>query len=240
VSELRERLKSIHDKIELYLSVHRYQAAEKLLQDALKEHGQLANLFNLLGVTYHQQSKFDDAIAAFQKAQDVNPRFIEASLNLAICYADLGLYDDAETTYRQAQDQVHQQETQLSSLITGRLANLHNQTAQAYEQAGLMQEALNEYEKALQLYPQMPDIRFRVASLERQSGRRDRAKSHLLEHERRFPPDPAVYNLLGLLAFEDGDFVTARNRWLKSQDLNPEDRLSSSFLRCLDQTPQNR
>ncbi|MFW7378170.1 MAG: tetratricopeptide repeat protein [Oligoflexus sp.] len=234
MSDLRERLKNIEEKLDLYLSVNRFQAAEKLLKESLAELGELANLHNLLAVTYHRQSKFQEAIESFEKAIELNPRYIEAALNLAVTYCDLGLYEEGERVYRTAQEQVQVGKSQVSSLITGRLANLHNQTALAYEHAGLFQEALKEYEKAIQLYPHMPDILIKIARLEYQQGRPDRAKTYLLEYERRFSPEPAVYNLLGLIALSEGDIVAAKNRWLKSQDLNPEDRLSRSYLRCLD------
>lgn len=230
----RERLKAIEAKVDLYLSVNRFQTAEKLIQDSLQEFGNFANLYNLLGMTYHRQSKFQEAIKAFEQALEANPKFIEAALNLSITFCDLGLYQEGEQVYRQAQDQLQSDKSQLSSLITGRLANLHHQTAEAYEQAGLKKEALKEYEIALNLYPHMPDVLMKLARLELKAERPDRAKGHLLEYERRFSPDPAVYNLLGLIAFEDGDFVTAKNRWSKAQDLNPEDRYSRSYLRCLE------
>lgn len=232
--DLRQQLKNVEEKVDLYLSVNRFQAAEKLLRESLREFGNLANLYNLLGVTFHRQSKFQEAINNFQEAISLNPKFIEAALNLAITYCDLGLYEEGETVYRSAQEQVQDGETQISSLITGRLANLHNQTALAYEQAGLYQEALKEYEKAINLYPHMPDIMMKIAQLEFQQGRSDRAKTYLLEYERRFSPTPAIYNLLGLIAYHEGDLSTAKNRWLKAQELNPEDRLSRSYLRCLE------
>lgn len=233
--DLRERLKSIEEKVDLYLGVNRFQAAEKLLRSSLNELGDLANLHNLLGVTYHRQSKFREAIESFEKAIKQNPKFIEPMLNLAVTYCDLGLYEDGEKMYRTAQEQIQDGQSQVSSLITGRLANLHNQTALAYEQAGLAQQAIKEYEKALDLYPHMPDIVIKLALLEHELGRSDRAKTYLLEYERQFSAGTDVYNLLGLIAYQDGDLSGAKNRWLKSQDLSPEDRLSRSYLRCLDQ-----
>ena len=231
---IRDTLREIQDKVDIYLSVERFQVAEKLILGALKELGDLANLHNLLGLTYHRQSRFNDAIASFENARRINPKFIEPILNLTIIHLDLGLYEEAERFYEQAKNSLEAEDSQLSSLLVGRLANMHAETARAYEKVGLVGEAIKEFEKATALYPNMPDIILHLAQLEIQNGRRDRAQSYLLDMERRFSPDPLVQNFIGLIAYQNGDYVEAKSRWRKAQEIHPEDRLSKSYLRCLE------
>ena len=231
---IRDALREIQEKVDIYLSVERYHVAEKLIQDALKELGELANLYNLLGLTYHRQSRFNDAIRSFERAREINPAFIESTLNLAITHLDLGLYDDAESYYKQAKASLEADDSQLSSLLVGRLANMHAETARAYEKVGLIADAIKEFEKATALYPNMPDIIFHLAQLEIQNGRHDRAQGHLIDLEQRFSPDPQVQNLMGVIAYHNGDYVEAKSRWRKAQEIHPEDRLSKSYLRCIE------
>lgn len=86
---MRVDFAEIQQKIRIYHSVNRFEAAEKMLLSAIDEHGSMANLHNLLGVTYHKQSKFADAIVQFTKALKINQNFVEAGLNLSATFCDL-------------------------------------------------------------------------------------------------------------------------------------------------------
>ncbi len=133
----------------------RYEAAEKLLGNALEEHGSLANIHNLLGVTYHKQSKFADAVVQFTKALKINSAFVEAGLNLAATFCDLGKYDDAKAVFTEVLSVTPPNKKQ-PELIMGRLANQHAASGDLYEQSGLFLDAIAEYRKALAMFERMP------------------------------------------------------------------------------------
>ena len=235
---IRVKLKDIQERVNIYLSVGRFGAAEKLLQDSIEELGDLANLHNLLGVTYHKQSKFSQAISEFQRALELNPKFVEAGLNLTILYCDLGLYEQGEHQYQSLKLVFPTNESrQLPTLFLGRLANLHCQTAEYYQKAGLKVEAIKEYEKALSIFPSMPDKILSLASLEYDVGNLEKSKSRLKELSDKFAPNTSVYNLLGLIHYREGDYTTAHNYWIKSQEINTEDKISRSLIRCLREAP---
>ena len=238
MSTLRDKLKDIQERVNLYLGVNRYQSATQLLLDSMEELGELANLLNLFGVTYHKQSKFSQAIKAFKKALSLNPDFVEASLNLSIVYCDLGLYDQGNSEYHRLKSK-YQDAARLPSLILGRLANLHCETARFYEKSGLCAEAIKEYEKALTIYPNMPDQILRLAELEYSMGQLAKCKSRVKELIEKYAPKAAAFNLLGTIAYREGDYISAQNYWMKSQEIDPDDRSSRTLMRCLREIDQN-
>lgn len=248
MNKLRERIGDIDQKLRFYLEVKRYKAAEKLLQEALDNFGEVAILHNLRGLCFHQQSKFKEAIDSFRAAVDVNPAYTEAVINLAISYADLGDYEEAYNWYRKAQEGPNSEISTepntgyrgCDSLILGRIANKHVDTGSSYVLSGFLDKACDEYEKALALFPNMPDVTIALAELLIKLNQNEKAKLHLFEFDKRFPPDTRVYNLLGLIAFKEGDYITSKNRWRQSQDIQPTDSSSKAMLRCLDSMNTNQ
>lgn len=238
MSSIRGKLKDIEEKVNIYLSVNRFKAAEDLLLDSIDLLGEVANLRNLLGLVFHKQSKFPQAITEFKKSLEINPEYIEPALNLTITYCDLGLYQQGERQYDIVKSQ-HKEDgaRSIPSLFRGRLANLHCETAEYYEKSGLMHEAIKEYEKALSIYPRMPDKVFALARLEYEVDQLEKSKVRLREFTNNYSPNTNVYNLLGLIFYKEGDFSSAYNHWTKSQELNPDDRTSRSLIRCLRESP---
>lgn len=226
----RRQINDIQDKVMIYLKLLRFQPAEELLRSAIDEHGPLANLLNLMGLCCHRQSKFPEAIEYFERAKAANPRFIEAALNLAVTLSDLGFYESSQKVYAELQGQLGDGQT-LPDLVLGRLANLHNRTAQGYEQAGLWDQAAQEYEKALQIYARMPDIRLRLAKLYLRMSSYHQSREQLMHLLEDNPNHPECLNLLGTIAFRMGDWEEAQSFWQKTQNINPGDRTSRTYLR---------
>jgi tetratricopeptide (TPR) repeat protein len=205
------------------------------VERAVEEHGALANFLNLLGLICHKQSKFAQAIEYFEKAKQKNPSFIEASLNLAVTYSDLGFYDLASAAFHEAHSFLAQKEN-LPDLVLGRLANFHNRTAQGYEQATLVQEACQEYQKALEIYPKMPDIRLKLAKLYLKSGSFKQAEEQLKMLLLEMPNHIESLNLMGTIYYKKSDFESAMRYWNKVQQISPNDRPSRAYLKSLGRT----
>ena len=237
MATLRDRLRNIEEKVELYLNIKRFDAAEKLLKTSLHDYGELANLYNLLGTTYQRQSKFEDAISCFKQAAKLNPRFIEATLNLALSYCDLGMYPEANRAYQSAKKEVDDSDKpQLSSLLAGRIANLHNQTAKAYEDADLYEQAASEYKKALSIFPSMPEIYLKLAQIYYyELSDAEISRQFLRNYEKRFPASVELHAFLGLIAYEEGHLEQAKAHWYKATQIDPKHPLPRSYLRCIAQ-----
>ncbi|RYZ57516.1 MAG: tetratricopeptide repeat protein [Proteobacteria bacterium] len=232
LSPKRRHLAEIHDKVTIYLRLQRFQAAEELVRSALNEMGPYPNLLNLLGVIFHRQSLFSQAIEYFEQSIASNPRFLEAALNLSATYADLGFYDQAEKVYEDAIT-LFQDDKVLPDLVLGRLANLHNATAIGYEQAGLLEEATQEFQKALSIYPRMPDVRLKLAKIYLHMELYQSSKDQLLQILGENPSHVESLNLIGSVCYRMGDADEASRYWQKSQNLNPHDKTSKTYIRSM-------
>lgn len=222
-STTMEKLESL---LYAHLKAKRYHEAERLLRNALNDLGSSAQLFNLLGVTFSHQSKFNDAIDNYQKALRLNETHTEAAINLAITYCDLGQYDAAKAVYDTQSERKgpHQQGME-------ELAKQHVKTALAYKEAGSKQLAAKELETAISLCPNLRKAHLELANLHLSADKLEMSKATLKGYLSRFKADAQVHNLLGLIAYKEGDLSLSRHHWEKSQSLQPDDRASKLFLR---------
>ena len=234
-AELTELLK----KATLYLSVGRFDAAEKLLKATLADYGPLAHVENALGLAYHKQSKFSSAMEAFNRALSINPNFIEAALNLAVTLCDLSRYDDAQSIFSKINQRVNPKK-KLPDLVLGRLANQHVQNAKAYEESDLLAEAVLEYRKSLSLYSDMPDVKMALAKLHVRLGQFEKAKvecEDILEQHADFYE---AHTLLGILHFKLEQKDLARTHWEKAHQANPRDPASRALVTLSREWPSER
>lgn len=228
--DLRRELQDVQAKIRLYLSAGRPDAAEKIAKATLNDHGPLANIHNMLGVVYHSQSRFPEAIREFQKSIQVNPAFIEAGLNLVATLCDLGRYDDARRVHTQLMTHVPQGRKQ-TQLVLGRIANGHAKNGRMYEEGGMTQDAIHEYRRALALFERMPDVRLALARALVKVGQRDKALMELEDLVKRDPSSIDGRVELGILYFKLGRAADARSQWEAARQLDPSNRVARTYLR---------
>ena len=213
----------INQKVKIYHSVNRYEAAEKLLLTALDEYGSMANLHNLLGVTYHKQSKFSDAIVQFTKALKINSNFIEAGLNLSATFCDLGRYEEAKSIFSEVLA-VTPQNKKYPDLVLGRLANQHAECGNLYAQNNMAAEAINEYRRALSIFEKMPDIKLALGQLYLKTGQLERATFELQETARMFPDEPQAHLWLGICLWKSGTRDQAIRAWEIARSLDETEK----------------
>jgi tetratricopeptide (TPR) repeat protein len=226
----RAEIAEVRKKVGLYLSVGRFDAAEKLLKATLSDFGPLANVHNLLGVTYHKQSKFVDALREFNRALTANPDFVEAALNLAATLCDLSRYDEARAVFQRLSEQVNPKKRQ-PNLVLGRLANQHAANGAAYEESGMHADAIGEYRKALSLFERMPDVKLALAKLYVRVGQHDKARQEFEEIVRMSPDVAGAHTWLGILYYKLGRRDLARRHWEKAQQVDPNDLSSRAYLK---------
>lgn len=122
-----------------------YSAAEKSIRTALALEPNRALSFNALGNALQRQGRDDEAHEAFAKAADIDPRFVEALVNDALCWRDAGNLDAALKRINEV------------LRATPDNANAHLIRATIYFLKGDVERARVEYEWRLALPGAMPD-----------------------------------------------------------------------------------
>ncbi len=152
-------------------SVSLYDEARTHLEQILEladpqEHAaHVAEVHHKMGLFHHAKGHYEQAVTAYQRALGIrltlrDPHALQATLtNLGGVYRETGRIDEAERSYRQAQECCHQhQHVRAESIITNNLGNLHAERAQ-YTQA------ISHYHRSLKLYRAIGDLRNATTTL---------------------------------------------------------------------------
>jgi tetratricopeptide (TPR) repeat protein len=208
-----------------------YARAEQFLSQVVEHNQSFADVYNMLGVIYHDQGQYQKAQRSFEAALRLNPRYTEAALNLAVIYNDTGKYKLAQDTYREAMTQSGAQPGQLDRFVKGKLANMYADIGDVYLSAGLYPEAIAEYERALVLGPAFVDIRLRLATACRDSGRRDDSIRQYEEIVKLNPGFVPARLSLGLALWAAGRPGEAAAQWEEVLRLAPGNRNAEMYLK---------
>ena len=208
-----------------------YGLAEQYLTQIVEQNQSFADVYNMLGVIYHDQGQYQKALRAFEAALRINPGYTDAALNLAVTYNDTGRYKDAQDTYRHALSRSGASPGKLDRFVQGKLANMYADIGDVYLSAGLYAEAIAEYRRALALGPTFVDLRAKLAGALRDSGERDAAIAEYEEVVRQAPSFvPARLNL-GLSLYAAGRKEDATAHWRKVLEISPGNRNAEMDLK---------
>ncbi len=184
----------------------------------------------LLSNLYHTQGQFEKAIEGYKKALVLKPNYTDAALSLSILYNDLGRYEEGRLLFNRAQKQVSGPTDFQDSYIQEKLALKHIELGELYETYHRFAEAQEQYEKALKLSPQSPDIIVRIAKVHEKQG----ALSESLKELKKikiFHPDyvPGLIKL-GLAYYAQGKMIEAIQEWEKVLDLDSKNSEALLYL----------
>jgi tetratricopeptide (TPR) repeat protein len=204
-------------------AVRDYHGTVLLLREAIVEGLAYADGFNLLGLALALIGQREEALAALDRAVELNPRYIEAHLNRAVVLSDLGRAAEAADAYELAGQLGKPDESGFPAMVANRLANAHASLANEYRAAGALDEAIAQYDRALQLRPGFADIRLALARALMERGRFADAAAALEEVLRVRPDWLDAMLLRGLSAYLQGDFDAADDVWSRAADRHPEE-----------------
>ena len=204
-------------------SVRDYHGATLLLQEAVGEGFAYADAFNLLGLSLALIGRQSEALIAFDRALELNPRYIEAHLNRAILLNDMGRAEEAAGAFRSAEQLGRPDESGFPAMVANRLANSHASLGHDYRAAGAMDEAIAQYRRALKLRPAFADVRLSLARALLERGRLGEAADALDAVLSVRPEWLEAMLLRGLAAYLLGDLDGADAAWARAAERHPHE-----------------
>lgn len=207
-----------------------YAFAEEAFAEILKQKPNFADILNKMGVIYNQTNRLDLAVKAFERALELNPCYTEAALNLAITYSEIGKYERSREVFEKAARCSNVTLRAMDPFVQGKLANEHLRIGNLYYQMGLLDEAIEEYQKALRFSPNFADILTQLGIALRDKGRHDEAiKQFNLAKEINPHYIPARLHL-GITYYSQGFFGLAEEEWREALNIDPNNPAVKTYL----------
>ncbi|HVH12124.1 MAG TPA: tetratricopeptide repeat protein [Longimicrobium sp.] len=218
------------------LARNQYLVALDDLQAVAAQRPGFADVQNMIGLCLSMLGRPEEALASFARATQLNPGYVEAHVNHAITLNDLGRLDEARDAFRRAAEADEEKGAggRFSSAAAARLANLHLELGDAYEQAGGLEEAVEQYRHAVRLRPQFVDIRTRLGRTLIELGRLDEARVELEAVLEQSPGFVQARSNLGLAWFRAGALDEAEREWRRCLAQQPDGPQVAAYLGMLE------
>ena len=141
--------------------------------EKLVSEGESAEIYYNIGYIKTSQGKYDEALAAFQKATELDRLFAKAYEAMGRIYHKLGRPKDAERFLQKAAD-IHLSKENMADAeeILNQILEIRPDTINVYNSLGVLHrkkgnymEALNSYEKAIRIHSDQPQIYYNMGRL---------------------------------------------------------------------------
>ena len=186
-----------------YVLLRDYADADKWLTRSLDANPRDAEAWYYLGRAKYNENRFDEAIHAFQKYLELDPKSVRGEDNLGLSYQGLGRTNEAISAYKTAilwqKDLLNQDpgpfinlgallldENQLEQAISYLVqavsiapqnARAHEHLGKAYDRLAQPAKAQAELEKAVELAPQSARLHYVLGQVYRKQGLTEKAKA---------------------------------------------------------------
>ena len=174
------------------------------------------------GADLAQAGKIAEAIAEQTEALRVDPRAVQAHINLIALYGRSGRYEEAADHYRAA------------LALDGHQADLYYNYGVLLLKQGKHQEAENAFEQAVQINPYYVEARNNLGSIYEQQDRLKEAYQQFAKAVENRPNDRVAHFHMGRILANDGRYDEAIQHFLET--LVPEDDDTPRYLYALGAT----
>ncbi len=164
------------------------------------------------GDKHHDREEFEQALADYNQAIQLNPKYADAYNNRGIVYRKQGKYDLALADYNQAIQ------------LNPKYADAYNNRGIVYRKQGKYDLALADYNQAIQLNPKYADAYNNRGIVYRKQGKYDLALADYNESIRLNNPQLWLpYNNRGLVYNDQRKYDLALADYSQAIQLNPKD-----------------
>lgn len=229
-----QRTHEMHELASQLFDEGKYVESEPILKEIINTYPQYADVHNKLGIIAHIKGNLEQAAQYFKKALEINPNYTEASLNLTITYNELGQFKEAQEVFSLAAQIAHPTPTAMDPFIAGKLANEHYKLGNIYLDLGLNDEAIDEYQKAVKLYKNLPDVHTKLGVALRNKGLIEDAIAYFTMAKEINPKYGPAWIQLGLSYYMKGLLGLAFEEWSKALQQNPDLKEAEAYLRLLE------
>ena len=216
-----------------HYAISEFDKAERCLLQLVRDHHPFADVYHMLGVIYAHKGLNKKAQAMFEEALELNPGYTEAAINLAVTYNELGLYQRARDIYKKmlaARKAMTTTPSTVDPFVKGKIANMHAELAAAYEEAGLLREAIHEFQRALTLCPSYVDIRSKLAAAYRAAGDLQSAAREFERVKKENAKLAGPRLQLGMTYYAAGKPEDAAREWREVMQLQPGNKFAKMYL----------
>ncbi len=141
--------------------------------DELTQRGESAEVYYNIGYIKTSQGEYEEAIAAFRKATQIDRLFAKAFEAMGRAYKKLGKNEKAQEYLQKAADiyisreKMQDAEAVLNEIlqISPDSVNVFNSLGVLYRRRGNLKTSLNHYQKALKVHPNEPHIHYNIGRL---------------------------------------------------------------------------
>jgi tetratricopeptide (TPR) repeat protein len=184
-----------------------HTGAERAYRRGLEIAPDNVELRNALGWTLFQEGKTAEAVAEYERALATDPQHAKAHNNLALALVELGELQNAADHFR-------------ASLAIEPKAEIYSDLGFVMAQLGKPDEALADYQKALELDPNCASAHFNLAVSLLRAGDLPQAESH---YRRALPgrPTAETHNGLGYVLALQGHGDEAIAEYRAAIDIDP-------------------
>ena len=227
---MQEKLNDLYESGMKAFESGDYESAERAFLQMLTVKPDFADIQNKMGVIYNQTNRLDMAVKSFKKALELNPGYTEASLNLAITYSDLGKYELSREVFENAARFTGTEPSTIDPFIKGKLANEHLRVGCLYYNLGLLENAIEEYRKALRLSPTFADIITQLGIALRDKGAQDEAVKEFTRAKEINPHFIPARLHLGITYYSRGFYGLAEEEWREALKIDPDNAAIKTYL----------
>ena len=173
-------------------------------------YGQTAQEYYDLGQDFLGKKMYDEAIAAYQKAIEINPEYATAYSNLGLAYRKKGMNDEAIGAYEKAIE------------LNPQYTDAHNELGIAYYNKKMYDEAIAAYQKAIEINPEYATAYSNLGLAYRKKGMNDEAIGAYEKAIELNPQYTNAHNQLGIAYYNKKMYDEAIAAYKKAIELNPE------------------